>query len=276
VILFYDLSERKALEQSAQEAAYLGGVAESSAEMIHSFGNGVTAIRFYLQELQQMEQFTLRMEEMLRAMADASGAEVQEGEFGLQQLADAMAEANERYLGATLAGVSNTAEQLSALVLQSHQMVGDGAGYWSSQFGLEEVVAALQPIVERHYGVVSVRLEAGLGEVRLPKKPLLQLAQGVLEQLIVGGGSAAVVRQVVLEIVPDHKPDHFQLRYRAQGVDLQQQRDTLFAAGSDGALHAAANFVRAVGGVIEMQNLPGEQQGVEGELKVVLPCHSGT
>ncbi len=273
MILFYDLSERKALEQSAQEAAYLGGVAESSAE---SFGNGVTAIRFYLQELQQMEQFTLRMEEMLRAMADASGAEVQEGEFGLQQLADAMAEANERYLGATLAGVSNTAEQLSALVLQSHQMVGDGAGYWSSQFGLEEVVAALQPIVERHYGVVSVRLEAGLGEVRLPKKPLLQLAQGVLEQLIVGGGSAAVVRQVVLEIVPDHKPDHFQLRYRAQGVDLQQQRDTLFAAGSDGALHAAANFVRAVGGVIEMQNLPGEQQGVEGELKVVLPCHSGT
>ncbi len=285
VMMFYDLRGRKALEQMAQEAAYRGGIAETGSQIVHSFGNKLTTVRFFLDGLVSFQNLSAQFEEMLRNNGEFNGRT-----FTFEELADAVASANRRYLGDTLGAAQEVVNRMSRVILEQQSDIGKGAQFWVSRFALsealEEPLGLIREWAEQADVALEIAIDPLIDTVELPKRPLQQLVFDLLKNSI----EAIEVRRleyglapqgrVQLEIAPSGEVGQFRVCCSDNGMKLgsSEARRNMFLedhAASDQlrgeGLHASANFVSAVGGTIVVGE-GGEREGCA--IQVMLPLSS--
>ena len=131
VLMVRDLREQQELELVAQEAAYQGGMAEISSHVLHNFGNALTSVKFYLESLSTLDQFLAKMEQLLSA---------DEAQYSNKQLASAIGEAHKKYTDKPLKDMRTTIDHMSEILVAQKGMIGDGGGYWVSNFNLQEAM----------------------------------------------------------------------------------------------------------------------------------------
>ena len=274
VITVHDLRERKALERAAQEAAYQGGQAEISAQVLHNFGNSLVALKFYLGELDQMQQLLRNIGKIMR----------EECEQPVRlQLVEALEEAEKAWLGDEMRSTQGRVKRMGELVTAQQGMVGDGGGYWVSRFelkkALEEALLLVRDRAER--SGIALNVEVGVARrVVLPKSPLQQMVIALLRNAIESierknqqqsARSAAGTVELVVSAVDEQA---WQLRCCDNGVGIpSQQLVQLFVptvSGTDekgNSLHTAANFVHSNGGEISCSS-GGEGKGAWFEVRL--------
>jgi PAS domain S-box-containing protein len=188
VLVVYDLSERKSLERAAQEAAYQGGMAEISSNVLHNFGNGMTAIKFYLEDLQVMKSFSQRLEQLLRSREEDGEGGAAEQVHSNEELADAVADAHERFFDEPLSLVMRTTDRISDLLIAQKGVSGDGGQFWVSRFDLSKALSEALLLVKEQAeqsGVsLKVEVDATLEEVSLPRNLFQQMVVNLLQNAV--------------------------------------------------------------------------------------------
>ncbi len=277
VLAVHDLSERKALEKAAQEAAYQGGMAEISSHVLHNFGNGLTSVGAYLGELHTLDTFMLRMAELI---------EQEKSDFDRSDLASAMREAHHQYLGEALGETKRTTRHMSNILIAQKGVVGDGGQYWVSRFNLKEVLEGalllLRNRLERSQIELTLECAPQLEEVELPKNPLQQMVINLvknsieaIEEKYQSGEMMLGCGEIHLNFTP-RGTSHFLLQCEDNGIGFPEEiipnlfmpTFTTKRTSNGQGLHSVANFVRSIGGEPVLTS-PGE--GLGAHFEAVLP-----
>ncbi|MBT3309613.1 MAG: response regulator [Gammaproteobacteria bacterium] len=295
VLVVYDLSDRKLLEQAAQEAAYRGGIAEISSNVAHNVGNSMTAVKFYLDELMLMKPVSQRLEEVLKNSTcvlntpDSGGRAIEENMINL------LVGARERFLEKTLDEAVHSAEQIIVFLAEQKKLMGGGERqYWVSRFNLQQELNEALLLIKEQVLWMSVQFELevdpSLIEVSLPR----HLFRCVVVNLLQNAVDAISARHnqhaegetfegviVMTASLLEAEPQFFQLEIKDNGIGFEEAvRDglsTLFSAqyttkikGGGAGLHTAGNFALTVKGKIEAEC---GQNGEGALLRATLPIH---
>ena len=243
------------------------GMAETTAELLHSFGNGLNAIRFYFDSLQETRQTLL-------TLADHLETEKRAGETTIspEQLSTVLRDLVGDHLGPLLESTQGTLAQLIEQLQLHRDETPEGTQHRHRRFDLpftiRHVVAAFNERLHHSQTKLQLNLDPSLQQIQLPLGPFRRMLTALLKNAI----EAIEMRREKSTFSPqieistrrttpweDH-PGEFELAIKDNGEGLPvppDQTDQLFARhfstrypGGGQGLHYVGNFVVRLGGTI--------------------------
>ncbi len=179
LLSFCDRSEVNLLEQSQREAAYHGGISEITAHFLHSFGNVITAVRFYIDSLGEAESKL----NQLAALLHEEEAREEAGEprrISSNALATALEEFVQIFLGDDLRGARlGVDEMVGALDIQRSLLQESAA--WCSDFSLLSLIENATILFQRRLSRSGVELVVNHPE----QFPMVHLPLSSMQQLVI-------------------------------------------------------------------------------------------
>lgn len=261
------------------ELAYHGGVAEISSHILHNFGNTIAGVRFHVESMFDARKKAVRLVEFLQRQQQKqlSGEDV----VSWSDLVTAFEGFHQQYLALDeLKSVRSAVDYMSETLDQQRALVRDGNPFWYSHFELKELLESAVSLSVRAMEESPITLELhcdeALGEVELPKNPLLQLLVNLLknsmeaideryqQQMGQEGREAAerVENRIRLSAQPvNNHSEGVEIVVEDNGIGLDgvgpvrifQPGFTTKEAGRGQGLHSAANFVQSLGGEIKAE-----------------------
>ncbi len=301
VLVCSDLRDRKRMEEQEQDAAFQAGVAEMSASVLHNIGNTVTGSISHVMKLRglkkgmdivtsALQQGNERSEALLSndaAMADPvqMKAHIEWAGRVFRSTAKVVGDSvGEDGLGGVEEKLGKSIQHIGEII--SLQQKASKGGTHITQFALEQTVLDCQEMIQDsldRYGIqFEIRLAPELQYVTLPRNPFMQMVLNLIKNSMESirsrlGKEQGLVGKIEVEgkVLQDNQ---FILVVRDNGVGIDPEvKKSLFtfgfttkAEGSGFGLHASGNFVKSLGGDIEIRS-DGINQGVT--IVVTLPLH---
>lgn len=281
LMLFHDLRARIRIGEQEQYLAFQSGVAEMSATLLHNVGNAITGINGNLNRLEQWIAQMQRLEQMLQNLSKQTAAEkltyaqCSDGfrlsaevidSQGLSKIVSDLQEGAGRIGGIIRAHRATDLQKVSAATFNICPMLEDTVMLLRDDFASAGVV--LQTSCEEELSLTMPRNQMIQMVLNLLKNALQAVqAHQRIERSLSGKVNLDVIcvgnHEVVLTV-----------RDNGVGIALERQRDIFVcqydveSGTSRYGLHSVANFVRSVGGRIELES-DGHLQGAS--FKVILP-----
>ncbi len=278
-----DISERLHGEELERYSAYQAGIAENSVSVLHNVGNAITSVMMDAKALRAAADDLVRVATLLASNVEAVRARLDSEEpsrAGMERLIAIEYEATAIIQRLAADGLLARSQRIGESVERIAEMVSmrqDAAlpGASSDVFDpgqlLRDAVAMQRNALERQGIEVDMELDASLTRVTLPRNRLLQ----TLLQLIGNAGEAIQARRKVEPVAGRIRirskaidADHFSISVSDNGIgiepaaqaDLFQPGMSTKAGGAGLGLHAAALFMRRMGGRVALDS-PGRLCG---------------
>jgi len=279
VLVVHDLRDRVRAERQEQYAAFQAGVANMGASVLHNIGNVVTGMGGHILHIDHSLSMVQRLTEWLRKVEQEQEAEGSTEEKLQQQL-----EQSHKVIEGTASTLEKIVEEIGereVLDKLEHGIrhIGEVISIQQSaarpvihatQFNLKSMVGDVRGLIEdrfeKYEAHFEVNLDPALGNVLLPRNPLIQLLLNLLK-------NSLEAIQERMDADSDWR-GHVQLSFKRQngsrftltveddgcgaGAEgLKQLFKTGYTTkqtGSGYGLHSAANFVQSIDGEIRAES----------------------
>ncbi|MEO5367801.1 MAG: ATP-binding protein, partial [Magnetococcus sp. WYHC-3] len=277
-----DVTESRRAEERERYASFQSGVAEMSISILHNIGNAIMSIMNRSERIQDNSAELERMAALLGRIRESVRGKLAQGREAGQVLEDLLGVFDEitGNLGELATrGFQDNARRIRlgvehiSEIIKIHQ---ESAQYtlvtsFDLKTLLEDAVLIQSDTLRKYHIEVSIQVQTGMPELRLPRSQMLQLMINLIKNS--REAIAEVLREqpghvgtVVLQAEPVGD-GRMQLRVQDNGCGIDPKHlEEIFRfgfstkeRGTGYGLHSAANFVQSLGGSIEASSAgPGQ------------------
>ncbi|MBT3196783.1 MAG: PAS domain S-box protein [Gammaproteobacteria bacterium] len=270
LVLIRDISEQYKLKEKEAMVAFQSGISEMSASIMHNIGNIITGLQGHVLRMEMGESWLGKTSQAVNVALEKQHSEEwpkEKFQQTLQATLGIIKNSNKKYFSVAIKGLKGGLDDIENVIrLQnSQEKPSFTCTQFHSGFFFEDLLLRFESETDQAGITVEVEIEPGLEDLFLPRNQLFQ----VLLRLIKNSIWAIEQRErgdgrIIITLVSQLRTNQSGLRLTIEdnGIGIEKERiKTLFnfahtkgeKKGSLG-LHESANFIRAIGGSIEMES----------------------